>query len=326
MTASSPPPGARIVGVGHFQPPRVVSNDEIARMVDTNDEWIRQRVGIVSRRFADTESVADMASEAARAALADARVHAEEVDLVIVATCSNVNRSPSTAGRVIESLGLTDAAGFDVNAACSGFVHALETARQLLAGGATRTAIVVGAERMTDVTDFTDRSTCILVGDGAGAVVLRASAHDTFGPIVWGTVPGLADAARIEAPEGTFAQEGRKVFRWAITEAAPHARKALEAANLRPDQLAAFIPHQANLRIVEHLADQLQLTDAVIATDVQESGNTSAASIPLALSKLLHQHSIPPGAPLLLFGFGGGFSYAGLVVAAPQHPSEEGSS
>lgn len=170
---------------------------------------------------------------------------------------------------------------------------------------------------MTDITDWTDRSTCILIGDGAGAVVLRATAHDNLSPVIWGTVPGLADAVRVEAPSVTFAQDGRNVFRWAITETATHARRALDTANLRADQIAAFIPHQANLRIIEPLAKQVGLSNAIVSTDIKESGNTSAASIPLALSKLLRQHSIPAGSPLLLFGFGGGFSYAALVATAP---------
>lgn len=253
----------------------------------------------------------------AQAALADARMRAADVDLVIVATCSNLDRSPSTAGRVIESLEMSGAAGFDLNAACSGFMHALETARQLLAGGTTRTAVVIGAERTTDITDFTDRSTCILVGDAAGAVVLRATDRDTCGPVVWGTVPGLADAVRVEVPEITFAQDGRQVFRWAITEAAGHARQALEAAGVTAEDIAAFIPHQANLRIIEPLAEQLGMQNAIVATDVRESGNTSAASIPLALSKLLKEHTVPSGSPMLLFGFGGGFSYAAMVAEAP---------
>lgn len=309
--------GARIVGVGHYQPARIVGNDEIARLVDTNDPWIRQRVGIVTRHFAETESVADMAIEASRAALAASNVKADEVDLVIVATVSNLDRSPSTAGRVVEALGLRDATGFDINAACSGFMHALETAKQILAGGSARTAIVIGAEKMTDVTDWNDRSTCILVGDGAGAVVLQTSAYEGLSPVVWGTVPGLADAVRVETPDITFAQEGRKVFRWAITQAASHARRALQVAQVPSDEIAAFIPHQANLRIIEPLAEQLHLRNAIVATDIRESGNTSAASIPLALSKLLQLHTIRPGAPLLLFGFGGGFSYAAMVVTAP---------
>lgn len=317
MTTAARRAGARIIGTGHYQPARVVTNDELARLVETNDAWIRQRVGIETRRYADSESVAEMATEAARAALGDAGVGAGDVDLVIVATCSNLNRSPSTAGRVIEALQIDGATGFDVNSACSGFVHGLETARQLLAGGAAQTAVVIGAERMTDITDFTDRSTCILIGDAAGAVVLTVAEETTLSPVVWGTAPGLADAVRVEAPEVTFAQDGRQVFRWAITEAANHASKALELANLAPEDVAAFVPHQANLRIIEPLADQLGLTNAITATDVTESGNTSAASIPLALSKLLDQHAVPQGAPILLFGFGGGFSYAALVVAAP---------
>lgn len=317
MTTAQQRPGARIVGTGHFQPLRVVTNDEIAELVDTDDAWIRQRVGIVTRRFANTETVADMAAEAARSALRDAGIDASQVDLVIVATTTYLNRSPSAAGQVIGNLGLHGATGFDVNAACSGFVHALETARQLLAGGSARTAVVIGSERMTDVTDWTDRSTCILVGDGAGAVVLQAAEQDELGPVVWGTVPDLTDAVRIEVPDLTFAQDGRKVFRWAITEAADHARRALELAGVRPEEIAAFVPHQANLRIIEPLIEHLGLTDAVTATDITESGNTSAASIPLALSKLRERHALASGAPMLLFGFGGGFSYAALVAQAP---------
>lgn len=317
MTRTNFRPGAKIVGTGHYQPARVVTNDDLAALVDTDDEWIRQRVGIETRRYANTESVSDMATYATQAALDGAGISAEEVDLVVVATCSNLNRSPSTAGRVVEALGLDSATAFDLNAACSGFVHALETARQVLGGGSARTAVVVGAERMTDITDFTDRSTCILIGDGAGAVVLQATEEDAFSSVVWGTVPGLSDAVRVEAPAGTFAQDGRQVFRWAITEAARHAQKALAQANVQATELAAFIPHQANLRILEPLADQLGITNAVVAKDIRESGNTSAASIPLALSKLLKQHHIPQGAPMLLFGFGGGFSYAALVVEAP---------
>ncbi len=310
--------GARILGVGHYQPARVVGNDEIARIVETNDEWIQQRVGIVTRRFADGESVADMAEYAARNALERSGIGAEGVDLVVVATCSNLDRSPSTAGRVAERLGVPQAAVFDVNAACSGFVHAVEMAKQLLAGGSASMAVVIGAEKMTDVTDWGDRSTCILVGDGAGAIVLQAAPQSELSPVHWGSVPDLADAVRIEAPESKFAQDGRKVFRWAISEAAGEARRVLDRAGMTAGQIRAFIPHQANLRIIEPLAEQLGFTpDTVVAKDIRESGNTSAASIPIALSKLLAAGRIESGAPMLLFGFGGGFSYAGLVACAP---------
>lgn len=310
--------GADIVSVGHYQPHRVVNNHEIAKLVDTSDEWIQRRVGIVTRHFADHESVTDLAELAARDALSQGNVRATEVDLVIVATCSNLDRSPSTAGRVAERLGIPHAAVFDVNAACSGFMHALETAKQLLAGGSATTALVIGAEKMTDVTDWTDRSTCILVGDGAGAMVLRSAQRSSLSPVAWGSVPELTDAVRIEAPDVTFAQDGAAVFRWAITEAADKVRGVLSNAGLEPQQIAAFVPHQANLRLIEPLAAQLNFSpDTIVARDISESGNTSAASIPLALSKILKSGTLAQGAPILMFGFGGGFSHAGLVALAP---------
>ncbi|NED95314.1 ketoacyl-ACP synthase III [Phytoactinopolyspora alkaliphila] len=307
----------RVAGLGHYQPTRVVTNDDLAEFVDTNDEWIRKRVGIVARRFAGDESVVDMAVAAARDALRHSGISRDGVGLVVVATCSNLDRSPSTAGRVIEAMELDGAAGFDVNAACSGFVHAFALAAQAITTGRARTAVVIGSERMSDVTDWADRSTSVLVGDGAGAVVLTASDAGGVSPVIWGTVPGLADAVRIERPASTFAQDGRKVFRWAVTEAAQYAREAIAAAGLKAEDIAVFIPHQANLRIIEPLAEQLGLTGAVVATDVRESGNTSAASIPLAWSKLHAAGALPSGGATLLFGFGGGFSYAGTVVLTP---------
>ncbi|MGO2658441.1 beta-ketoacyl-ACP synthase 3 [Mycetocola reblochoni] len=323
VTANSSParawgPGARLLGTGHHQPERVVDNAEIARLVDTTDEWITQRVGIRTRRLAGPDdTVASIATLAAARALDDAGVAPEDIDLVVVATFSNIDRSPSTAGRVAEGIGSSTAAAFDVNSACSGFVQSLAIAQQAIAAGTARTAVVVGAELMSDITDWTDRSTCILVGDGAGAVVLGAAEQSEMSPVVWGSVPGLADSVRVERPERTFRQNGRAVFRWAITEAAGHARRAIERAGLSPEDIAVFVPHQANLRIVEPLAQQLGVVNAIVATDVVESGNTSGASIPLALSKLLATHDVPSGAPILLFGFGGGFAYAGQVVLAP---------
>ncbi|WP_232299665.1 beta-ketoacyl-ACP synthase III [Leucobacter komagatae] len=310
--------GARIVGAGHYLPPRVVTNNDIAGIVDTTDEWIQQRVGIRTRHFADTDSVPDMAEFAARNALGNAGVAASEVDLVVVATCSNIDRTPSTAGRVAHRLGVPAAAVFDVNAACSGFVHALEIAKQLLAGGSAATALVIGAEKMTAVTDWSDRATCVLVGDGAGALLLRATAHSELSPVAWGSAPELTNSVLIEGAQPQFHQDGQRVFRWAITAAAAHATAALTAANLTPTDLGAFIPHQANLRIIEPLAVQLGLPESAhLARDIQTSGNTSAASIPLALSKMLAAGLLKTGSPMLLFGFGGGFSYAGLVARAP---------
>jgi 3-oxoacyl-[acyl-carrier-protein] synthase-3 len=213
---------------------------------------------------------------------------------------------------------------FDLNAACSGFTHALAVADQAIRSGAANTALVIGAEKLSDFTDWADRTTCVLVGDGAGALVLTASPTPGIGPVHWGSVPELSHAVRIEEPKLRFQQEGMSVFRWAISEAATLARKTCEIAGIRPDELAGFVPHQANLRIIEPLADQLGISREITARDVVTSGNTSSASIPIALARLVRSGQLPPDSPVLLFGFGGGFSYAGQVVRTPASGTVSG--
>jgi 3-oxoacyl-[acyl-carrier-protein] synthase-3 len=330
--------GSRIVGIGHHQPEKILTNDDIARLVETNDEWIRSRTGIVTRHVAaDDVTVADMATAAARHALSDAGVPADDVDLVIVATTTAADRSPNTAGRVAYALrtgvqpgastpegedepDLRDVVGpgvIDVNTACSGFAYSLGLADQAIRAGSARTAVVIGSEKLTAVTDWTDRSTCILTADGAGAVVLRAAETPGVGPVVWGSEPEITPAVRIEAPADRFAQDGRAVFKWAITRAAERARRVVEASGLALDDIEVLVAHQANLRIIEPLAKGLGLEDKIVVTDITESGNTSAASIPLGLSKWWHAGDVPAGVPALLFGFGGGFTWAGQVVMTP---------
>ncbi len=312
--------GSRIVAMGHYQPSRVVTNDDLAQMVDTNDEWIRDRVGIVTRRIAGDETVADMATAAAGKALANSGLTAADIDLVVVATCTSVDRSPNVACRVAAKLGIAAPAAYDINTACSGFAYALGTADHAIRAGATRNAIVIGAEKLSDFTDWTDRSTCIIFGDGAGAAVVTATAEGEpagVGPVVWGSAPEKSDAVRIEGWRPYIAQEGQSVFRWATTALAPLALQACEKAGVDPSELAAFVPHQANTRIIDGIAKRLNIPDAIIAKDLVESGNTSAASVPLALSKLVERREVPAGAPVLLFGFGGGLTYAGQVVRCP---------
>ncbi|SBT49061.1 beta-ketoacyl-ACP synthase III [Micromonospora narathiwatensis] len=312
--------GSRIVAMGHYQPSRVVTNDDLAQLVDTNDEWIRDRVGIATRRIAGDETVADMAAAAAGKALANSGLTAADIDLVVVATCTSVDRSPNVACRVAAKLGINAPGAFDVNTACSGFAYALGTVDHAVRAGASRNAIVIGAEKLSDFTDWTDRSTCIIFGDGAGAAVVTATAEDEpagIGPVVWGSVPEKSDAVRIEGWRPYVAQEGQTVFRWATTALAPLALQACEKAGVTPAELAAFVPHQANARIIDGIAKRLNIPDAIIAKDIVESGNTSAASIPLALSKLVERREVPAGAPVLLFGFGGGLTYAGQVVRCP---------
>ncbi len=296
-----------------------MTNDDLTALVDTTDEWIRKRTGIATRRLALRESVTDLAEQAAAKALARSGLAPDEVDMVVVATCSAIDRCPSIAAQVAGRLHIPAAAAFDVNNGCAGFSTALATVDHAIRAGAARGALVIGAEKMSDITDWTDRSTCVLLGDGAGAAVVTGSdGRDGIGPVVWGSDPTRGHAVRISGDwHPLFRQEGREVFRWATTELVPLARKTCECAGVSPTDLGAVVTHQANLRIIDALVDRLGITDAVVARDVVDSGNTSAASIPLALSKLVELGAVPTGSPVLLFSFGGGLSWAGQVVMCP---------
>ena len=313
--------GSRIVSLGHYQPSRVLTNDDLAQMVETNDAWIQDRVGIQARRIAaPEETVADMAVAAAEKALAASGLSSADIDMVAVATCSSVDRCPNVATRVANRLGISAPAAFDLNTACSGFSYALGTVDHAMRAGAARNAIVIGAEKLSDLTDWTDRSTAILFGDGAGAAVVSAVPGDGeagVGPVVWGSAPEKGDTLKIEGWRPYIVQEGQAVFRWATTALAPFAAQACEKAGVDLADIAAFIAHQANVRIIDGIAKRLNLPNAVIAKDIVESGNTSAASVPLALSKMVERREVPAGAPVLLFGFGGGLTYAGQVVRCP---------
>jgi 3-oxoacyl-[acyl-carrier-protein] synthase-3 len=312
--------GSKMISVGHYQPARVLTNDELAQMVETSDEWIVDRVGIKTRRIADSETVADMATAAAGKALANSGLAASDIDMVVVATCSSIDRCPNVATRVAAKLGVQAPAAFDLNTACSGFEYALATVDHAIRAGAAHNALVIGAEKLSDFTDWTDRSSCVLFGDGAGAAVVTGVAEDEIpgiGPVLWGSAPERGDVLLIEGWRPYIVQNGQSVFRWAIGELPALAERACRLAGIEPKDLAAFVPHQANLRIIEPLARKLGVDNAVVAKDIVESGNTSAASVPLALSKLVERREVPAGAPVLLFGFGGGLTYAGQVVRCP---------
>jgi 3-oxoacyl-[acyl-carrier-protein] synthase-3 len=313
--------GTRVVALGHYQPAKVLTNDDLAAMVDTSDEWIRSRVGIRTRHVAGPdEPVDELAAHAAAKALAAAGLTPADIDLVLVATSTAVDRSPNTAARVAARLGMGSPAVMDLNVVCAGFTHALATADHTLRAGAATRALVIGADKMADIVDWTDRSTCVLVGDGAGAAVVETvpdGQEPGIGPVLWGSVPEMGHAVRIEGTPPRFAQEGQAVYRWATTQLPPIARKVCERAGLTPEDLAAVVLHQANLRIIEPLAQKIGAVNAVIARDVVESGNTSAGSIPMALSKLVERGDVRSGDPVLLFGFGGNLSYAGQVVRCP---------
>jgi 3-oxoacyl-[acyl-carrier-protein] synthase III len=310
--------GSRIAAVGHYQPAKVLTNEDLAGLVDTSDEWITNRVGIRTRHIAGPdEPVDELAGHAAAKALAAAGLGPEVIDLVVVATSTAVDRSPNMAARVANRLSIPDPAAMDVNVVCAGFTHALATADHAVRAGAATRALVIGADKMSAVTDWTDRTTCVLVGDGAGAAVVEAAEEPGIGPVLWGSVPEMGHAVRIEGAPARFAQEGQSVYRWATTKLPPIARAACAKAGLTPADLAAVVLHQANLRIIEPLAEKIGAVNAVVARDVVDSGNTSAASIPLAFSKLVERGEISTGDPVLLFGFGGNLSYAGQVVRCP---------
>ncbi|QES47358.1 3-oxoacyl-ACP synthase [Streptomyces venezuelae] len=315
MTAS------RVVALGHYQPAKVLTNDDLAAMVDTNDEWIRSRVGIRTRRIAGPdEPVDELAAQAAGKALAGAGLTPDDIDLVLVATSTAIDRSPNMAARVAARLGMGGApAVMDLNVVCSGFTHALATADHAIRAGSATRALVIGADKMTEITDWTDRTTCVLTGDGAGAAVVEACPDEAagIGPVLWGSVPEMGHAVRIEGSPPVFAQEGQSVYRWTTSRLPALARKVCEKSGTSPEELAAVVLHQANLRIIEPLAAKIGAVNAVVAKDVVDSGNTSAGSIPMALSKLVERGEVPSGAPVLLFGFGGNLSYAGQVISCP---------
>ncbi|MFJ2743451.1 beta-ketoacyl-ACP synthase III [Streptomyces sp. NPDC087440] len=316
--------GSRIVALGHYQPAKVLTNADLAELVDTSDEWISSRVGIKTRHVAGPdEPVDELAAHAAAKALASAGLDPADIDLVLVATSTAIDRSPNMAARVAARLGMGSPAVMDLNVVCSGFTHALATADHAVRAGSATRALVIGADKMTEITDWTDRSTCVLVGDGAGAAVVEATPeHDdtaagAIGPVLWGSVPEMGHAVRIEGTPPRFEQVGQSVYRWATTQLPPIARTVCERSGIAPEDLAGVVLHQANLRLIEPLAARIGAVNAVIARDVVDSGNTSAASIPMAFSKLVERGELRSGDPVLLFGFGGNLSYAGQVVRCP---------
>ncbi len=325
MRISEGAAAARVLAFGGYQPARVVTNDDLAETVDTSDEWIRSRVGIASRRVAGPdETVADMAVAAAGKALAGSGLSPGDIGLVIVATCTPEVMIPNTAAVVARRLGIVAPGAYDLNAACAGFCYALAAASDAVRAGSARYVLVIGAEKLSQWVDWTDRSTCIIFADGAGAAVVGpADAEDGsdvgagIGPVVWGSDGDMADKIYIRDRNSFIVQEGQAVFRWATTSLHPVARQACEQAGVDPAELAVFVPHQANLRIIEAVARRLGAPQAKVATDIVTAGNTSSASIPLALSRMLERGEIGSGDKALLIGFGAGMCYAAQVITVP---------
>ena len=315
-----------MLGLGVYRPERVVTNDEICEVLDSSDEWIQSRSGIRSRRYAaEDETLVDMATIAAERALATAGVAAEDLGTIIVASSTHIQHTPAAAPLLADRIGST-AAAFDVSAGCAGFCHALSVASDLVRGGSARYVLVVGVERLSTFMDPPARGTAFIFADGAGAVVVGAADEPGIGPVAWGSDGSqshvITQSVRCDQLDAdhplVVRMEGTQVFRWAPFAMADVAREAVADAGLELTDLDAFIPHQANLRITETLARNLKLPEGIaIARDVQDSGNTSAASVPLAIDTMLRTGEAKPGDTALLIAFGAGLSYAGQVVSLP---------
>jgi 3-oxoacyl-[acyl-carrier-protein] synthase-3 len=353
--STAPHREARILGVGAHRPPRVIDNAEVCTWIDSSDEWIRQRTGIATRRWAAPDvSVIDMSEDAAAKALAAAGLTGSDVGAVIVATVSHPYQTPAAAAVLAHRLGATPAAAFDVSAGCAGFCHGVAVGSDLVRGGTAEHVLVVGVDKLSDYTDQHDRSTAFLFADGAGAVVIGPSQEVGIAPTVWGSDGGQADVIRskfswldvrhgrspqrlvpdeaavlaaaepagdLVVPDDTWPyleQAGQTVFRWAVWQMAPVAQRALDAAGITAADLDVFVAHQANGRIIDAMVKQLKLPDSVhVARDIVDMGNTSAASVPLAMERALADGDAPSGGLALLIGYGAGLSYAAQVVRLP---------
>jgi 3-oxoacyl-[acyl-carrier-protein] synthase III len=320
---------ARIMGVGGYRPERVVPNSEIIGPIDSSDEWIQERSGIKSRRFAaKAESVVDMAEKATREALEMAGLEPSQVDAILVATVTHPYQTPAAAPILADRLGIRGAA-MDVSAACAGYCYGIALANDMVRGGSAQHVLVAGVEKLSDFTDPTDRGTAFIFGDGAGAAIVGPSDTPAIGPTIWGSDGSqwqtiaqrdnwveLRDSGGVGSP--AIGMAGQSVFRWAVWGMAPVAQKALDAAGVRAEDLDAFIPHQANMRIIDAMIKQLKLPpDIAVARDIAETANTSAASIPLATERMLREGEVPRGGLALQIGFGAGLVYAAQVVVLP---------
>ena len=327
-------PNAAILGLGSYRPSLVVPNADIVDAIDSSDEWIQQRSGIKQRRWATPEETIQLMSvSASRDALARAGLSAEQIDCVVVATVSHLLQTPAVATAIAHELGTNQAAAFDISAACAGFCHGIALASDMIRAGSAGHVLVIGVERLSDITDVNDRGTAFIFADGAGAAVVGPSETVGVGPVVWGSDGEQFDLIRqkedwrdvvgtAEVP-GTgempnLVMAGNAVFRWAAFTMAKVAQQALDRAGVSIDDLDVFVPHQANMRIIDAMARAMKLPDRVrVARDIADQGNTSAASIPLALDRMIAEGEARSGDTALLVAFGAGLAYAAQVVTVP---------
>jgi len=320
---------SKIYSLGASRGDLTVTNDDIAGPINSSDEWIRQRTGIITRmRASKNRSLMDMAVEASNEAIAKAGIKPSEIEAVIFSTITHPYQTPSAAALLAELVGANPAPAFDISAACAGYCYGIAQADSLVRSGTAKYVLVVGGEKLTDYIDPTDRSISFLLGDGAGAAIVGPADSPGISKSVWGSDGSKWEAvgmtgSLLDFRDGTgswptLVQEGQSVFRWAVWEMVKVAKSALEVAGVKPEELSALVTHQANERIIDELAKQLALPESVvIAKDIITTGNTSAASIPLAMHALLAEGSIKSGDLALQIGFGAGLAYGAQVVVVP---------
>ena len=325
-----------MLGIGAYRPERVVTNDEICENIDSSDEWIYTRTGIKSRRFARRdENVVEMGVNAGRTAIANALLSGSDIDAVILATNTHLLQTPAGAVKIATELGANGVPAFDVTVGCAGFGYAMALAGDMIRGGSATHVLVIGAEQLSVTLDMTDRNNCFIFGDGAGAVVVGPTEKQGLGPVVWGSDGTQFNAIEQDidwlsyldgddhAKRPYIRLQGTAVFRWAAFEMGKAAQRALDVAKVDASEIDVFVPHQANSRINELLAKSLKFGEhTAVANDIETAGNTSAASIPLAMETMLSTGQARPGDTALLLGYGAGLSYAAQVVTLPPIPFE----
>ncbi len=321
-------PYTRILGIGGVRGDNVVTNEDVAGPINSSDEWIRQRTGIITRRRADPEtSLIDLATGAAQEAIAAAGLQGSDIDTVILSTVTYFEQTPAASAVIADRIGAMPAAAYDISAACAGYCYGIAQADALVRSGQATHVLVVGAEKMSDFIDPTDRTISFLLGDGAGAAVIGPADFPGIGPTIWGSA-GQGGAIgqthswlALKSGETTFPtlrQDGQTVFKWAVWQMAQVAQQAIEAAGLTPEDIDVFVPHQANMRIIDQMIKTLKLpTHVVVGRDIADTGNTSAASIPLATERLLREGQAKSGDICLQIGFGAGLVFAAQVVVLP---------
>jgi 3-oxoacyl-[acyl-carrier-protein] synthase III len=330
FAASTGPEHAKILGIGTYRPSRIIPNADIIEAIDSTDEWIQQRSGIKQRRWATPDETVQMMSVAAsRKALEHAGIDVAQIDAIVVATVSHMFQTPAVATAIAHELGANRPAAFDISAACAGFCHGIALASDMVRGGSAKHVLVIGVERLSDLTDVGDRGTAFIFADGAGAVVVGPSETPGIGPVVWGSDGEQFDLIRqkedwrdvIEQEHPTMphlVMQGNAVFRWAAYEMAKIAQATLDRTGITVDDIDVFVPHQANMRIIDAMARSMKLPERVkIARDIAEQGNTSAASIPLALDRMIQDGEAKSGETALFIAFGAGLAYAAQVVKVP---------